>query len=102
MLAVVRETVVGRPQSANELETLLEDSLIVVERDMERLVFPPVVAAPSGEIDASVGEQIERRPLLRDANGVMQRRYRHRGCEPDARRIGGDIGEHEVRAGQYA
>src|SRR5580700_1597359 len=69
---------------------------------MERLIFAPVVAAPGGEIDAAVGEQIERRPLLGDANGMMQRRHRHRGREPDARRIGGDVGQHQVRAGQYA
>ncbi len=102
MLAVVGNAVVGFPQSANELEALLENSLVVVERHMERLVFAPVVAAPGSEIDPAVGQQIERRPLLGDANGMMQRRHRYRGREPDARRVCGDVGEHKVRAGQHA
>src|SRR5580700_5936030 len=33
---------------------------------------------------------------------MMQRRHRHRGREPDALGIGGDVGQHQVRAGQHA
>ena len=102
MFAVMGDAVVGLPQSANELQALLENALVVVERDMERLIFAPVVAAPGGEIDPAVGEQIERRPLLGDANGMMQRRHRHRGREPDALGIGGDVGQHQVRTRQHA
>ena len=102
MLAVMRDAIFRRPQPAHQLHAFLEDALVVVERHMERLVFAPVVAAAAGEIDAAVGEQIERRPLLGDANWMVQRQHRHRRREPDARGVGGDIAEDEIRTGQNA
>ena len=98
----MRDAVGRRPQFSQHLEPLVEDALIVLERDMERQIFALVVAAASGEIDASVAEQIERRPLLRDADRVMQRQHRHRGREPDVLRARRDIGEHQVRTGEHA
>ena len=88
--------------SPHQLEALLENSLVVGERHMERQIFALVVAAAAGEIDAAAGEQVERRPLLGDANGMMQRQHRHRRRKPDARRVRGDIGQHEVGARQDA
>ena len=40
--------------------------------------------------------------MLGDADRVMQRQHCHRGCEPDALRSCGNIGEHQIRAGQHA
>ena len=102
MFAVVRDAAVGRPQPAHQFEALLENSLVVLERDVERQIFALVVAAAAGEIDAAVGQKIERRPLLGDADRMMQRQHGDRGREPDARGVGGDVSEHHVRAGQYA
>ena len=65
-------------------------------------VFAPVVAAAGGEIDAAVAEQIERRPLLGDADRMMQRQHGDRRREPDVLGARGDIGEHQVGAGEHA
>ena len=51
---------------------------------MERGVFAPVITAPGGEIDAAIGEEIERRPLLGDPDRMVQRQHRDRRREPDA------------------
>ena len=92
----------ARHSRAHQLHALLEDALVVVEGDVERQVFAPVVAAAGGEIDPAAAQQIERRPLLGDADRMMQRQHRHRRREPDVLRARGDIGEHEVGAGQHA
>ena len=102
VLAVMGDPPVGRPKLPDQLKPLFENSLIVGERHMERQIFALVVAAPAGEIDAASREQVERRPLLRHANGMMQRQHRHRRREPDPGRIRGDIGQYEVRARQDA
>jgi hypothetical protein len=102
MLAAVRDAAVRRPQPAHQLKTLLEDTLVVLERDVERQIFAPIVAAPGGKHDPAAGQKIERRPLLGDPDRVMQRQHGDCRSEPDARGIGGDIGQHEVRAGQHA
>ena len=65
-------------------------------------VFARVVAAAGREIHPAVAEQIERRPLLGDADRMMQRQHGHRGREPDMLGARGDIGEHQVRAGEHA
>ena len=102
VFAVVRDAVLGRPQPPDQLKPLFENPLVVGERHMERQIFALVVAAPAGKIDPAAGKKIERRPLLGDANRMMQRQHRHRRRKPDAGGVGGDIGEHEVRAGQHA
>jgi hypothetical protein len=40
---------------------------------MEWLIFAAVVRTPSGKIHAPATEQVERCPLLRDADRVMKR-----------------------------
>ena len=102
MLAVVRDTVFRFPEAAHQFQPFFEDALIVGEGDMERQIFALVVTAAAGEVDAAAGQKIERGPLLGDANRMMQRQHRHRRREPDARRVGGDVAEHDVRAGQNA
>src|SRR5271155_3320535 len=102
MLAVMRDAVVRRPQPAHHFKAFFENALVVVERDVERLIFAAVITAAAGEIDAAPGQQIERRPLLGDADRMMQRQNGDRGREPDARGVGGDISQHHVWAGQHA
>jgi hypothetical protein len=102
VLALVRDAVFRRPEFAHELKPFLEDSLIVVEGNVERQIFALVVTAPGGEIDAAVRKQIERRPLFRDADRMMQRQHGDRRRQPDMLRARGDIGKHEVGAGEHA
>jgi len=42
---------------------------------MEWQIFPLVVTAPGGEIDTSVAQRVERRPLLGDADRMVQRQH---------------------------
>ena len=70
--------------------------------DLERRVFAAVVAAAGGEIDAAAAEQIERRPLLGDADRMVQRRDVDRGREPDVLGARGDVGQHQLGRGQHA
>jgi hypothetical protein len=102
MLALVRDAVFRRPEFAHELQSFLEDSLIVLEGNVERQIFALVVTAACGEIDAAVRKQIERRPLFRDADRMMQRQHGDRRRQPDVLRARGDIGEHEIGAGEHA
>jgi len=95
----MRDAAIRLPKPAHQFQALFENALIVLERDMERQIFALVVAAAAGEIDTAVGEEIERRPLLRDADRMMQRQHGHRRREANARRVGGDIGEYHVGAG---
>ena len=99
---MVGDAAFGQPKLADEFQPLFEDALVVLEGHMERKIFAPVVAAPGGKVDAAAGEQIERRPLLGDADRVVQRQHGHRRRQADALGAGGDIGEHEVGAGQHA
>ena len=101
MPAGVRDRAVGRPQAADNLHSLLEDRLIVLERDPEGPVLLPVIAAAGGEIDAAATQQVEGRPLLGDADRMMQRQDRDRRGEANIPRSGRDIGEHEIGAGEH-
>ena len=53
VLAVMRDWLLALPQPAHDPHAFFEDRLIVLEGDMERGVFAPVITAPGGEIDAS-------------------------------------------------
>src|SRR5262249_23748036 len=77
VLASVRGRRRGLPQTPDRLHALLEDPLIVVERYVERQILAAVVATPGGEIDAAATQEVERRPLLGDANGMMEREHGH-------------------------
>ena len=61
-----------------------------------------VVAAAGGEIDAAVAEQVERRPLLGDADRMVQRQHGDGRREPDVLGARRDIGQHQLGAGQHA
>ena len=102
MPAGVRDRAVGRPQAADNLHSLLEDRLIVLERDPEGPVLLPVIAAAGGEIDAAATQQVEGRPLLGDADRMMQRQHGDSGRQANALRARRDIGEHEIGAREHA
>src|SRR5262249_61151248 len=84
MSAVIGDPLVRLPQHPDDLEALLEDALIVLERDGEGEILLPVVAATGREVDTPATQEIERRPLLRDANRVMQGQHRDGGRKSDA------------------
>ena len=69
---------------------------------MERSVLAAIVTAAGGEVDTAVAEQVERGPLLGDADRMMERQHAHRGSETDALGAGGDVREHQVGTGQNA
>src|SRR5262249_996645 len=77
-------------------------ALIVVEADMERCVSTAVVATTGGEVHAAAREQIESSPLLRDPDRVVQWRDGDGRRKPYLFSSCGDIGQHEIRAGQNA
>src|SRR6266536_3180642 len=99
--ATVRDRRVGGPQPADHLHAFLEHRLIVLERYVEGQILAAVVSAPGGEINASTTEQVQRRPLLGDANGVMEREHGHGRRESYVSGAGRDIGQHDVRTGQH-
>ena len=63
----------GRGYDRREYGPFGEDLCIIFETDIERPIFAPVIAAARGEIDPPAAQEIERRPLLGDADRVMQR-----------------------------
>ena len=102
VLAVMRDAAVRGPQRAHQLHALLEDALIVGEIDLEGQILARVVAAPGREIDAPVREQVERRPLLGDADRMMQRQHGDGRREADVLGARRDIGQHQIGAGEHA
>ncbi len=102
MLAVMRDRLVARPQPAHDAQPFLENRLIVLEGDVERRVFAPVVPPPGGEIDPPARQQIEGRPLLGDPDRLMQRQHRHRRRQADLLGPRRDMGQHEIGARQDA
>jgi hypothetical protein len=102
VLALVSHALIRRPERTHEFQALVEDRLIVLERHMEREVFAPVIAAPGRKIDAAVAQEIKRRPLLGDTDGMVQRQNRDRGSEADMPGACRDVGEHEVRTREHA
>ena len=100
--AAVRDRAISRPQTADQLHAFLEDPLVVLERHLEGQVFAPIVAATSRELHPASAQEIEGGPLFGDADRVMQRQHGDRGGQPDVRRPGGDVGQHEVGTGEDA
>ena len=94
----MRDTALGLPKLTHQFQALFENSLIVLEGNVKRQIFAFVVTAAGGKIDAAAGEQIERCPLLGNADRMMQRQHVDRRRQPQPRRIGGNISKHHVRA----
>ena len=87
------------PRLEQDVDPLAEDLEGRHVIGAEGLVLAPVVAAPGGEIDAAVAEQIEAGPLFGDADRVMQRQHRNRGREADVLGPRREIGEHNLPNG---
>ena len=56
----------------------------MLERDVQRQILAPVIAAAGGEIDPPAGEQVQCRPLLGDPDRMMQRQHGGGGRKADA------------------
>jgi hypothetical protein len=102
MAAAMGQRLGAGPETPHDFHTFLEDGLVVVKRDAERRVFAPVIAAAGGEIDPPARQQIERRPLFRNADRVVERQHRHRRRQPDPLGTGGYLRQNQIRAGQDA
>ena len=103
MLAIVVDALAARtPELAENLHAFVEDRLVVIEGDAERQIFPAVVAAAGGKIDASAGKQIKCRPLFGDADRIVQRQHRNRGRKADMFGARSDISQHHFRRGIHA
>src|SRR5262249_14741426 len=102
MRTVVRDRAIGRPETPDDLHALLEDPLVVLERHLAGQVLAPIVAAAGGELDSAAAQQIERGPLLRDADRMMQRQHGDRGREADMPGPRRDVGQHEIGTGENA
>src|SRR5205814_9835969 len=63
VFAFVRNRFIRRPELPHDDHRLFEDRLIVLERYLERPIFPPVVATAGREIHTAAAEQIQSRPL---------------------------------------
>ena len=69
---------------------------------MKGQILAAVVAAAGGKIDPTAREQVERRPLLGNADRMMQRQHGDGRREADPPGARGDIGQHQIGAGQDA
>ena len=98
----MRDRPVALPQPLHDLEAFGKRRGVVLEIGTEGSVFAAVIAAAAGEIDAPATQEIERRPLLGNANWMMQRQHIHRRRETDALRLRRDIGQHQLRRGVHA
>ncbi len=92
----MRDRPVAFPEALYDLETFGEGRGVVLEIGAERSVFAPVVAAAAGEIDAPAAQEIERRPLLGDADRMMQRQHIHRRRKANALRLRRNVGQHQL------
>src|SRR5688572_6637797 len=73
-----------------------------IELETEALELVALVAAAEPDVDASAGEQVERRDLLGDDQGMMYREHDHRRAHPQLRGLRGDVGRELQRARQVA
>ena len=82
--AVVVDGVLA-PQAAEQRERLVEDRGAIATRDAERLLLDRMRDAESERRErAAAGEDVERRPLLRDERGAAPREHQHARAELDA------------------
>ena len=96
---VMRERAGLGPGAPDDVQPLGERLGRVLERRAEGAVFQPVVAAPGGEIHPAAGEQVERRPVLRHLQRVVDRQQHDRRRQPDARGGAGKLRQQHVRRG---
>ena len=69
-----------------QLELLREQLVVVVEVVAEEQEGLDERAAARHDLGAAVGEEVERRELLEDADGVVRAEHRHGARQPDATR----------------
>ena len=83
------------PQSEQQLQLLLEDVVVVLDRDAEDLERLGVGTAPGGDLGATARDEIELREVLVEPHGVEDAEHRDRARQGDRRGAGGDGREHD-------
>ena len=101
VLATMRNGFARRPQAVHDFQALGEDFRVLLEVRLERTVFVAVVAAARGEINAPAREQIQCRPLLGHADGMVQWKHIDGRRKADLRRFGSHLAEQQVGARRH-
>ena len=86
-------------QAQQQLELLREQRVVVVEVVPEQRERLDERAASGHDLRAAVREQVERRELLEDADGIVRAQDGDGACQADLRRPLGDRREHDGRGG---
>ena len=89
--------VLARAQREQQLELLGEQLVVVVEVVAEEREGLDERAAPGHDLRAPAGEQVDRREVLEDADGVVRAEHRDRARQADALRARGRGAEHDGR-----
>ena len=92
-LAVVREAVAGGPGLAQERQGLVEALGRLLDGDAEARELRRAVALADAEIEAAVGQQIQRGDLLGQQHGVVPGQHHHRGAQPYALGAAGKVAQ---------
>jgi hypothetical protein len=86
------------PCFRQDLERLQKPVAALAVRDVEALVVPRKTASPHAEFEAALGDVIDRRDILGQAQGVAQREDLDGDADLDASRAGGERrGDHQGR-----
>src|SRR4030095_6343036 len=95
-LALVAEWL-ARPRAADDLERLAEARLALRVRDAVDVVRAHHAAPADAELEAALAELVDRRHLLGDAEGVIQRPHLHGRPHVEPPGARGDGGGHLER-----
>src|SRR5258708_7731593 len=93
VLPVMRKTARARPRLAQKSDGLLIAFLRLSHRHAKAVKLAPAIALADAEIEAAVGQKVERRGLLGQQRRVVPRQYQNSRAEPQCRRLGGQICE---------
>src|SRR5215510_9180938 len=76
----------------DDVDRLLPARPAALQIETEALELVGLIAAPEAHIDAPAGQEIQRRNLLGDHQGMVERHYDDRGADPDPRGSRRDVG----------
>src|SRR5579864_5321669 len=100
VLALIRERVLG-PSLLQNLERFEKALAAFFVGDAIGAVAARVAAAPGAENETAAADDIDRRRLFREAQGVGQRQHVHGRADPDALRARRDLAGDVHRRAQY-
>src|SRR5712691_1691180 len=87
----MRKAALAGPGLLQKGDGLLIALLGLVHRHAKAVELAPAIALADAEIEAAVGEEVERRGLLGQQRRVVPGQYQDGGAEPQRRRFGGEI-----------